>query len=411
MHQLATALAVVGTLGLVTPAGADTVTIDQALDRAAHRPTVELSRLDVDVARANARGAALPLYNPDVSASAGPQFGAGNLAVQIQVGVAQTVELGGKRHARVQLADSQAHGSEIASRGEQLRARVDAWRAYERALVMRDRLETHKQVETLALALVAAMQKTAAAGGTTKLRVNLVIADAGRATQERVAAEADYATARAQLATAIGAGAGEAVEPAGTVADLPAMSGRVDDLVARALRDNPDVLASDNQVAIAQAAIGDADARGTPDVTLGVAYAYAPDPEGANAVLGTVSIPLAIRNRNQGARAATRIGAKRAELERSYLRTEVERAVRLAADNYEHARAAVAGFDREVTGKLNENLAAAQDAFSKGGLDFVELTTTQRELIASRVAFLDAQLAAIDAWAQLALATGMEVRP
>ena len=77
---------------------------------------------------------------------------------------------------------------------------------------------------------------------------------------------------------------------------------------------------------------------------------------------------------------------KRAELERTYARMELERAVRLAAENFERARSAVAAFDREVSERLNDNLAAALDAFSKGGLDFVELTTTQRELIASRVA-------------------------
>jgi len=411
MHQLATALAVVGTLGLVTPTRADTVTIDQALDRAAHRPAVELSRLDTEAARANARGAALPLYNPDLSASAGPQFGAGSSSAQFQVGIAQTIELAGKRGARVRLADTQTHGTEIANQREQLQTRIEAWRTYERALVMRDRLDTRKQVETLARALVVAMQKSAAAGGTTKLRVNLATADAGRATQERVAAEADDATARAALATAIGAAAGEVVEPTGTVADLPPLTARSDELVTRALRNNPQVLASDNQVAVAQAAVADADARGTPDVTVGITYAYAPDPEGANAILGTISIPLAIRNRNEGARAAARVGVRRAELERTYARTEVERAVRLAAANYERARAAVAGFDREVTERLNENLAAAQDAFTKGGLDFVELTTAQRELTASRAAFLDAQLAMIDAWAELALATGMEVKP
>lgn len=411
MHQLAKALVGVGVFSLVAAARAEPITIDQALDRAAHRPTVAMSRLDIDVARANARGAALPLYNPDFTANAGPQLGAGSWELQAQVGIAQTLELGGKRNARVQLADRQTQGREVAGRSEQHLARVEAWRTYERSLVMRDRLETRQQVETLALALVRAMQSSAAAGGASKLRVNLVIADAGRATQERVAAEVDYATARAALATAIGAAVTETPEPVGTLADLPAVPSSLDTLAASALRDNAQVRASDSQLAVARAAIDDADARGTPDVTLGVAYAYIPDPAGSNAVLGTLSIPLPIRNRNQGAREAAHVAAKRAEVERAHVRAEAERAVRLAAGNYEKARAAIAGFDREVTGKLAENLTAAQGAFAQGGLDFVELTTTQRELIASRVAFLDAQLAAVEAWAQLSLVTGMEVRP
>jgi cobalt-zinc-cadmium efflux system outer membrane protein len=411
VYKLVTALAVVGTLGLGERVSAESITLDIALERAAHRPSVESSRLGIDEARANARGAALPLYNPELSGGAGAQFGSGAVALQAQVGLQQTLERGGKRAARVRLADAEAHGAELANRGELLRARVEAWRAFERALVLRDRLETRRRVEALARALVTALQQSAAAGGATKLRVNLVVADAGRATQERIAADTELAAARARLATAIGATPQEVLEPSGAVADVPALAEPIDALIARALRAHPTVLASDNRVAEATARVADADARGVTDVTIGVDYAYDPDPDGAHAVIGTIAFPLALRNRNQGARAAARVGVKRAELERTYARAEVERAVRLAAESFERARTAVAAFDREVTERLGDNLAAAQDAFAKGGLDFVELTMTQRELIASRIAYLDARLALIDAWADLALVAGMEVQP
>ena len=411
MYKMTTALAVVGTFGLATPTRAEPITIDQALERAAHRPSIEITTFDVDEARASADGAALPRYNPEISGSAGPQFGSGALSLQIQLGLSQTIERGGKRSARIQVAESRTRGAEIARRGELLRARVETWRVFERAIVMNDRLATRREVEKLALALAAAMQKSAQAGGTTKLRVNVLVAEAGRATQERVTAEAEYATVRAALATAVGAGPSEQVDPTGPLVEPPSLPGNTNEIVARALREHPEVAAADNEVAAAGARIADADARGVPDLTLGLGYAYAPDPDGAHAVLGSVSMPLAVRNRNEGERAAARVAAKRAQVERAYERVEIERAVRLAIENYQRARAAVAGFDREVTDRLDENLAAAQDAFSKGGLDFVELTTTQRDLISSRIAFLDARLALVEAWAALALATTMEVRP
>ena len=411
MYKTTTALAVVGTLGLATTTRAEPITIDQALERAARRPSVQLTTFDVDAAQANARGAALPTYNPEISGGGGPRFGSGAPSLQVQLGLSQTIELGGKRSARIQVADAQTRGAEIAKRGEVLRARVETWRAFERTLVARDRLATRVEVEKLATALAAAMQNSAQAGGTTRLRVNVVVAEAGRATQERITADAEYASARAVLAAAIGAAPTEQLDPAGTVAEPPVLQVTSDELVARALREHPAILTGDNLLATARARISDADARGTADLTLGLGYAYDPDPDGAHTVLGTVSIPLAIRNRNQGERAAARIGAKRAEVERAYVRVEVERVVRLAVENFQRAREAVAGFDRGVTERLDENLAAAQDAFAKGGLDFVELTTTQRDLTASRIAFLDARLALVDAWAELALVTTMEVKP
>jgi cobalt-zinc-cadmium efflux system outer membrane protein len=411
VYKTTTALVVVGTLGLATATRAEPITLDQALERATHRPSIEIRSLDIDAARANAGGAALPMHNPEISGGAGPQFGSGAASLQVQLGLSQTLELGGKRTARVRLADAETRDAEIGQRMELLRARVETWRAFERSLVLQDRVATRREVEKLATTLAAAMQKGAQAGGTTRLRVNVVVAEAGRATQERITAEADYAAALAALAEAIGAGPRDRLEPLGVVADPRVLTANADELVERALREHPAMARVENAQRVAQAKVADADARGSVDITLGLGYAYAPDPDGAHAVVGTMSVPLPLRNRNQGERAATRIGVKRAEVERTYERVEVERAARLAIENYQRVSAAVAGFDRGVTERLNENLAAAQDAFAKGGLDFVELTTTQRDLIASRVAFLDARLALVDAWAELVLATTIEVKP
>jgi cobalt-zinc-cadmium efflux system outer membrane protein len=407
-----TALAVVGALCLVsTSALADQITIDQALARASQRPSVRLAALDVDIARANARGAALPLANPELTIVGGPQLGGNSLAFEVQIGLAQTFERGGKRSARTRVADADAHTTDMVRGRELLAARVEVWRAFEQALVARDRVATRREVEQLATALATAMQQTARAGGTTTLRVNVLVADAGRARQERLAAESELATALAHLSTAIGARPGEILDPAGALDDLRATPPSVEDVVAITLRAHPEVAIGDAELAAARARIDSADARGAVDVTLGLGYAYAPDPDGAHAILGTIAIPLAVRNRNQGERAVARIGVHRAEVERQYERDELERRVRLAYENYRRAREAVAGFDSTVTDRLNENLKAAQEAFTKGGLDFVELTTTQRELIAGRVAFLAARATAIDAWAELAQASGSEVRP
>ena len=256
MQKTTMAFAVVaGNLMLPTTTRADTITLQVALDRASRRPSIEIAELDVDAARAVARGATVPLYNPELSAGAGPQFGAGSPEVQIQVALSQTIERGGKREARTQLADAQVRGAAITKSGELLRARIEAWQAFEHALIMRDRLETRREVERLALALVESMQKAAQAGGSTRLRVNLVVADAGRATQERIAAETAYGTALAQLATAIGAGPKEQLDPVGAVPELASLSQTPDELVTLALRGNPDVLAAQSSSLVARARV------------------------------------------------------------------------------------------------------------------------------------------------------------
>ncbi|MCX5746357.1 MAG: TolC family protein [Proteobacteria bacterium] len=412
--QKTTAIAVVGALmGLTAtihphPAHSEPITIEQALARATQRPSIQVASLDVDASRAAVRGADAPLYNPEVSASVGPQFGAG-WSIQIGVGLALTIERGGKRAARTALAEAASRGADAARVRSLLVARIETWRAFQHALVVRDRLATRAEVEQLATALATAMQRSVLAGGTTKLRANLAAADAGRARQERFDAEIAAANTLAELAAAIGAPPTAVLEPVGEVGAPAVVAASVDDAVARALRGHPDVAARAADLALARARIDDADARGVPDPTVGLGYAYAPDPDGAHAVVASIALPLAWRNANRGERAVARVDAQRAELELARERVDVERRVRLAYANDDRARAAVAGFDREITDHLHDNLVAAQEAFTRGGLDFVELTTTQRELVAARIAFLDARLAAIDAWAALALAASLEV--
>lgn len=391
-------------------ASADTITLKDALARAEHRPSVQAAGLDAGAAHATAAGAALPAYNPELTLEGGPELNAGTTVLDFSAQLAQTFELGGKREARTREADATATVADRAHAEAVLVARVDAWRAFERAIVLRDRLQTRRDVEQLTHALVAAMQRAAAAGGTTQLRVNVLAADAGRARRDRLAAEADYDTALAQLATAIGAAPGERPEPAGALGALPAPPDETE-LVATALRDHPEVRAAAAAVDAARATIDVADSRAVPDVTLGLGYAYAHDPEPSHAIVATVAVPLPLRNRNQGQRAASRIEARRAEVDSARVRVELERRIRLALTTYQRARDAVAGFGHEVTDKLHENLTLAQDAFAKGGIDFVELSITRRDLIDARLAFLDAELTAIDAWAELALASGMEVAP
>ena len=430
---------VVGTLGPSARAqGVDTISLEAALARAAQRPSVALRGLDVEAARA--AGASVARYNPEVRLGAGPQFGGDAAHPRVAVGVSQTIESGGKRDARRGVADAQTAAARVEREVEARRARVEAWRAFAHAQLARDRLAARREVEQLATSLAAAVSRAAQAGGAPALRVHLVVAEAGKSAQQRGAAETDYAFARAQLATAIGAAADEDLAPAGDppgLASLPAAPaaaghGSVPAAAAgqssmpggpaaagqssmpaapAAAGEALTVRLARSQAALERARIADADARGVSDLTIGVEYEYAPDPDGAHAIVGTLAFPLAIRDRNQAERAASRIVARRAELAVSLASVEASRAARLALASYQRARGVVAGLDREVSGPLQASLSAAQDAFTHGGLELVELIAIQRGLIDARLAYLDARLALVDAWAELSLVAGLEVAP
>jgi len=393
----------------ITAAHADSITIDQAISRAARRPSVAIAGADVDVARGEAVGSRLPLYNPEAGVAVGPRFGGGKTLLDVEVSVAQTIELGGKRGARRAAAEARVTAADAELARAAYEARVEVWRAFQRGLVARARLETTRETEALATSLVTATSDRQVLGAGTQLQINLATLEVGRAKHDRVDAENAYEAALAELATAVGADPSERLEPTGTLPEFPAAVVDEQALVARALAERPDLAAARAQLIAARADARLADALAKPDVTASLSYGFEQDIDtNFHAVLAGLSISLPVRNKNQGGRLATRARTRRAELELAGDTAVAERETRTAVRAYARARDAVLGFDREINAQLHDNLELARASFEAGKLDYFELTVVRRELVSNQLAYLDAVNEAIDAWTAVQRAAGKE---
>ena len=145
----------------------------------------------------------------------------------------------------------------------------------------------------------------------------------------------------------------------------------------------------------------------TPNLTASVSYGYEQDLDtDFHAVMAGLSISLPVRNRNQGARSAARARVRGAELEQDRRTVDVEREVRVAIRAYARAREALLGFDREINERLHDNLELAHESFVAGKLDYFEFSVVRRDLVANRLAFLDAATEAVDAWSTVQRAVG-----
>lgn len=387
-------------------AHAESITLDEALRRASTRPSVAMATAERDAARANT--ADLPLYNPTLELSAGPRWASGTTLAGGSIGVGQTIELGGKRAARRDAAAARAKVATGALVGAKLAARIEAWRAFQLAVVARMRVAAAIESEQTAAEVVGAIQQAQALGGETQLRLNLAVADLGKAKHDRIDGENEYATTLADLGSAVGAPAAAQLEPDVT---SPALPRPVDEarVVAAALAQRPELAQAQAEIEAARAEIRVADAAAVPDVTLGLTYGYEPDPDlKVHTLVVSAAIALPVRTRNQAQRAASRALAQRADLEAGWLRVEVERTVRTAAQRYTRALAAVEAFDREVSDKLHDNLQLAADSYRAGKIDFYAFSLARRDLFANRLGYLDAAGEAIEAWAALARASGVQ---
>lgn len=403
----ALALVVTATSGHTDP-----ITLPQAVARAAARPTVAMADADLAAARGLAAGARRPIYNPEVGAAVGPRRVGGSTGIAVDLSIAQTLELGGKRAARVAVAAARVTaagaGRVVAARQAELEAR----RAFELALVARARIDAARAAEELAVQMEIATRHRQELGAGTQLQTNLAAAEVGRAHHDRVDAESQYEAELAALATAVGAGPDERLEPAGELGGFVPSAWTEDELVTRALAQRPELAQAQAERAAAVAEVRLADAVGRPDVTVGLSYGFEQDVDvDAHTVMVSASIGLPFRNRNQGERSATRARVGRAELDLQRQRAEVVRAARLAARTYVRARDALAGFDAQINQRLGENLALARQSFDSGKIDYFEFNVVRRELIANRTAHLDAIAEAVDAWHALARAAGEEQTP
>ena len=404
-----TVLAIAATVGV---GRTEPITLEQAVTRAARRPAVEMATADVDAARASAAGARRPIYNPELGVAVGPRIVGGAAGVEADISLAQTIELGGKRRAREAVAaarvDAASAGLDLAAR----EAELDARRAFQLALVAKARIDAAKDAEELATQIEAANRERQDVGAGTLLEINLAVAEVGRARHDRVDAENDYETALAELATAIGAPADERVEPTGVLGQLPESRWTEAQVVEQALARRPELAQARAERKAAGADVTLADALGRPDLTMGLSYGFEQDVEvDAHTVLVSASIALPLRNRNQGERAAARARLRRSDLDIRRQEDQVVREARLALANYVRARAAVLGFDAQVSERLHENLVLARESFTSGKIDYFEFNVVRRELIAGRAAYLDAVAEAVDAWHALARAAGEESAP
>lgn len=409
MTTFALSRAVIGAVLVsgLTASHADPITFEEAVRRAASRPAVAIAGTEVDAVRAEAAGARRPIYNPELGVAIGPRFGGGQTLLDAEVSLAQTIELGGKRDARRAVADARvaAAGSNLVQ--AQLDAEFEVWRAFQLTLLARARIDATREAEALATQLVTASSDRQALGAGTQLQINLATLEGGRARHDRLDAENAYDAALAELARVIGAAPDERLEPVGELATLPAAALDEDALVARALANRPDLDVARAGLRVARAEVRLANAEATPNLTASVSYGYEQDLDtDFHAVMAGLSISLPVRNRNQGARSAARARVRGAELEQDRRTVDVEREVRVAIRAYARAREALLGFDREINERLHDNLELAHESFVAGKLDYFEFSVVRRDLVANRLAFLDAATEAVDAWSTVQRAVG-----
>lgn len=302
----------------------------------------------------------------------------GTRSLESTVGVAQRLELGGKRGARVAFADAGLTVSEREFEAARLDVIRDVTKAYAEAVAARRGVDIEAERLRLADEVLRIVRARVEGGKEPLVQVRRAEISHSRAVLAIEKARREAEIARRALATLLGlervqlvpdnawfeaVGRAPAVTPVGTGA--PAA--------------NPDYARWEAQIARARGGLEVERAGAVPDVTVGAAARRFQDTRD-NAFVLSLSVPIPVLNRNQGA--IQRAGSEliRTEVEARQARLALEASLADAEERLVTAWGEADALRRTILPNARQAFGFAREGYEAGKFTFLEVLEAQRTL-------------------------------
>ena len=364
------------------------LTLADALARAREQaPQIVSARLAIEETRGRLAGASLRQQsNPELQGALGNRNGPESRFTDFEVGVAQAFEPGARRSARMEGVHA-AIAQSTAELEDMTRLVMRAAAAsYFRALHAGERIRLLGRAQELATGVHTAADRRFKAGDIAVLDVNIARASLARVKADREAAEAAQAQALGDLEALLG------IDEEVTVTGQLSPPGDADlNAALESAGTRPELRALEAALREADAELKLGTAFSKPEYGLGVRYARE---EGDQIVLGTMSLTLPVVSKGQELRAVAAARSARLRAELDAARTRVRLEVRTAYDAYRRRLAAVRTLETEAIPGLDENDMLATRSFEAGQIGLTDLLLLRREILDTRVQYLDALLEA-----------------
>lgn len=381
----------------------ETMTLDKVLARARTRaPQILSAQGRVEEARGRLVGASVLLQeNPTIDASVGPRYSATGDTTDFDVSLSQSLELGGRRGARIAGARAGVD-RETANARDVLRQLLrDVQIAFVRGLAAKERLRLAEDSSKLADELRQSMDRRFEAGDVPVLDVNLARNASARARAEVRAAKAAYVSALGDIRILLGMTADGGLEVSGSLRDRKRFE--QSELMARAA-DRADLRAIAAEKAEAQADVRLG--RGFKWPTVAPAFSYKHE-EGDRIVQGGLSFNLPVFNRGQELQAVGHAKANRLQQEFDATQRAISVEVLTAVDVYNLQVAAVEELERDALPSLQENETLARRSFEEGEIGLAELLLVRRDSFDLRAGYIERLLEAAVAGAEVEYRAGV----
>ncbi len=308
-------------------------------------------------------------------------------SAQTTLSLAQLVELGGKRSARVQLAERETALAGWDFETRRLAVLTDTTKSFVAVLALQKRQDLVRELESLAAETLRSVASTVRAGA-----VSPVEEERARVTLERVQLEVvrsakELDAARVWLAATWGESQARFEWVRGDLGTLPPLPA-LDSLLAAA-PESPELARWNAEVGQREAAIAVERARRIPDVTVSLGARHYAEGSDTGLVAG-VSVPLPLFDRNRGNILDTRYRLARAQAERRLADVSVRTALTAGQRTLSIAHVEIEALRDRIIPRAERVFQETRRGYATGLFRYVEVLDAQRTLFDARRELLDA---------------------
>lgn len=382
--------------GLMAPAAfAQSISLPQALSTAMDaNPDLAAARQEIGIADGARKQAGL-IPNPTISYDV--EDTRRNTSTTT-VSLSQTLELGGKRGARVEVATygQTAAQLELDRRVNGLRA--DVVQAFYAALRAQTGLDLAKQSLELTDRGLRIVDGRVRAGKSSPVEATRAQVQLAEAQLQVRRAETEKATAYQQLAQITGSSV--------TVFDRldsptlsPGLPPRAEELLAK-LDQTAEMRQAVIQIDKSDASLGSEKAQRIPNLTVSVGSQYDRSVRERVNTVG-LSMPLPLFDRNQGNILSASRRADQARDQRNAVELRLRTETQTALNQWSTAMQEVESYDKTILPSAQQAVETATRGFEMGKFGFIEVLDAQRTLIVARGQYLESLTAATNARAQV----------
>ncbi|OLY75158.1 type I secretion protein TolC [Pseudomonas sp. ATCC PTA-122608] len=374
---------------------AQTLTLESALQTAfANNPDMAAAQWEIDIAQGGRQQAGL-IPNPVASWDAEDTRRNSRTTT---VKLSQTLELGGKRGARIDVATRAQEAAALTLEQRRNGLRADVIDAYYGALRAQERLDLAQRSLALAERGLVVANGRVTAGKSSPVEATRAQVQLSEIRLEFNRAQMGLTDAYRRLAASTGAASTDfqaVATQAQAAPELPPTA----QLLGR-LEQTVELRLAELQIAQGEAALGLEKAQRIPDLDVSIGSQYDASVRERVNVVG-VSMPIPLFNRNQGNVLAASRRADQARDLRNAAELRLRTETRQALDLWQTANTEVRSFNQQILPAAQSAVDSATRGFEMGKFNFLEVLDAQRTLIAARTQYLAATAQATEAWVRI----------